>query len=141
MKSPSISNSGALKTPCRLRRTGCCVLLALVVAWSGAVSAHARLTKSKPAEGAEISAPPSAVTLWFNEQPESEFSTVKVLDAAGKVVVEGVLSRTRTPNGLRLKVPAALPAGAYVVRYRILSVDGHIIEGQFDFRIAAAAGR
>lgn len=112
--------------------------LGLGFGWSDAVEAHARLVRAKPAAEAELGAAPKAITLWFNEQPEADFSSVKVMDAHGTVVVEGALARTQEPNGLELAVPKALPAGTYTVRYRVLSVDGHVIEDSFTFRIGAA---
>ena len=52
---------------------------------AGPVQAHARLLKSKPAADATLSASPPAIVLWFNEAPEIDFSTIKVLDDADKV--------------------------------------------------------
>lgn len=117
-----------------------CALAVLAggITWSGAAEAHARLVRAKPAAEAEIGTTPKAVTLWFNEQPEADFSSVKVLDAQGAMVVEGALTRTQEPNGLELAVPRALPSGNYTVRYRVLSVDGHVIEDSFTFRIMSA---
>lgn len=112
------------------------MLLPLCV--TGPASAHARLVKSKPAADAQLSASPRAIRLWFNESPELDFSSIRVQDAGGNDVVAGELVRTRQPNGLSLKVPTPLPAGPYRVRYRVLSVDGHIVEGEFSFRIDAA---
>jgi methionine-rich copper-binding protein CopC len=116
-------------------------LLTCTLAWSGAVSAHARLVRSKPVAEAELGTTPKAITLWFNEQPEADFSSVKVLDAAGKVAAEGALTRTKDSNALELAVPTPLAAGAYTVRYRVLSVDGHVIEDAFTFRVGSAAAR
>lgn len=115
------------------------LLLAGALAWPGSAHAHARLERSKPAAEAELGASPKAITLWFNEQPEADFSSVKVLDAAGQVVVQGALGPTPEANGLELAVPTALAPGAYTVHYRVLSVDGHVIEEDFTFRVAAPA--
>jgi methionine-rich copper-binding protein CopC len=35
---------------------------------------------------------------------------------------------------LSIGVPA-LPAGVYTVKYRVLSVDGHIVEAEFAFTV------
>ena len=32
-----------------------------------------------------------------------------------------------------------LPSGAYAVRYRVLSVDGHVLEGAYSFTVAGGA--
>jgi methionine-rich copper-binding protein CopC len=36
---------------------------------------------------------------------------------------------------LRVSLPA-LPAGRYTVAWRVLSVDSHVTEGTFSFRVA-----
>jgi methionine-rich copper-binding protein CopC len=32
-----------------------------------------------------------------------------------------------------------LPAGPYTVKYRVLSVDGHVVEAQFNFTVRGSA--
>ena len=113
--------------------------LAWMVAWgllaSPTADAHARLLRSSPAAEVELGSAPRVIALWFNEQPEAEFSSIKLLDGTGEVLVEGAPSRTADANGLELRLPETLPAGEYRVRYRVLSVDGHVIEDGFGFRI------
>lgn len=104
--------------------------------WAGQVSAHARLVQSSPPAEALLSRSPTAITLSFNEEPESEFSSIQVLDSTGKVVAEGKLVASE-PRQLLLPIAAALPAGNYAVRYRVLSVDGHTLSGHFSFRVGA----
>jgi len=113
--------------------------LAALLAWSATAGAHAQLTRARPPAGAATSASPRAVTLWFNEQPEVDFSAIQVLDAAGRVVADGALARTAKPNGLKLALPAPLAPGRYVVRYRILSVDGHIVADEYSFDVGSGA--
>jgi methionine-rich copper-binding protein CopC len=38
------------------------------------------------------------------------------------------------PTRLSVGVPA-LPAGAYTVKYRVLSVDGHVVEAELTFTV------
>ncbi|MGD9603732.1 MAG: copper resistance protein CopC [Gammaproteobacteria bacterium] len=113
--------------------------LAVLLGWSGTAGAHAQLTRARPPAGGVTSVSPRAVTLWFNEQPEVDFSAIQVLDAGGRVVGDGALARTRKPNGLKLALPAALPPGRYVVRYRVLSVDGHIVADEYTFDVGPGA--
>lgn len=114
------------------------IIALLSMFWAGEAAAHARLIKSAPAADAVLHHSPAAISLWFNEPPEVEFSSLQVLDAAAHVVFKGALSITPEPNGLNVQVPP-LPAGDYQIRYRILSVDGHVLEGEFRFRIDASA--
>jgi hypothetical protein len=117
------------------------LLCAAMLAWSGAAAAHAKLVRSKPAAEAELGAAPKAVTLWFNETPEADFSNVKVLDAAGQVIVDGAPVATQDRKALELTLSATLAPGSYTVRYRVIAVDGHVLEGSFTFRVVAAAAQ
>lgn len=113
--------------------------LAGLVSWgliaSPAADAHARLLRSSPVAEAELGIAPRAIALWFDEQPEADFSSIKLLDGTGEVLVEGAPSRTTDANGLELRLPETLPAGEYRVHYRVLSVDGHVVEDGFGFRV------
>lgn len=101
--------------------------------------AHARLTKATPADGAALSQAPTVVVLAFNEAPELEFSKVSVIGPDGNVLVERVPLQGGDQNSLKIPLPPPLAAGSYTVRYRILSVDGHLVEGKTAFSLAPAA--
>lgn len=113
---------------------GMSVLLGCML--SAAVSAHAMLVKAVPAQDAVLDASPAAVSLWFNEPLEIAFSTVTLSDSAARVVAQGEL-RGLDDNGLALAITTPLPAGAYTLHYRVLSVDGHIVEDELRFVIDA----
>ena len=100
---------------------------------------HALLVKSVPSARASLSRPPERVQLWFNERLEPAYSIVSVWNAAGVQVDErdGAVS-PQDPRRLELTLPA-LPPGNYVVRFRVLSVDGHIVESTVPFTIRPPA--
>jgi methionine-rich copper-binding protein CopC len=101
--------------------------------------AHALLRKSEPAQRAQLSRPPAAIRLWFNEALEPAFSSIGVLDAAGNAVTHGRAQvPERDPKLLELPLPALVP-GQYTVRYQVLSVDGHTVKASFTFRVKDAA--
>lgn len=62
--------------------------VALVLSVSS-VSAHAMLVHANPPAGAVIAGSPPQVTLEFSEELEPSFSTVSVVDVAGKSVSSG----------------------------------------------------
>ena len=102
---------------------------------AAAVWAHAYLVKSMPAQRAVLYRAPARVQLWFNERLESGFCSLSVQDAHGKQVETGKSEVTGDdPKRLSATVKP-LPAGRYFVKYRVLSVDGHIAEDQFPFTI------
>jgi methionine-rich copper-binding protein CopC len=41
------------------------------------------------------------------------------------------------PTRLSVGVPT-LPAGVYTVRYRVVSIDGHVVEAEFTFTVRPA---
>jgi copper resistance protein C len=116
-------------------------LAVALVALPTAALAHAVLVKSLPAGRATLARSPERVQLWFNERLEPAYSSVSVWDAAGARVDggNGAVS-AEDPRRLEVSLPV-LPAGRYVVRFRVLSVDGHIVDSSLPFTIKADPGR
>ena len=111
------------------------MLLTAVVLGSDSAGAHAYLVKSLPARRAVVTHPPTVVQLWFNERLEPAFSKLKVVDGDGRQV--GTDDVSGGPDDLK-RVSVCVPPLAlatYTVRFRVLSVDGHIVESEFTFTI------
>jgi hypothetical protein len=105
-------------------------LLAPALAW-----AHAEMVKSVPARRAAMTTAPPRVRLSFNERVEAKFSRVSVWDARGaQVDLKDVEVDPEDPKQLSVGLPPLEP-GAYTVRFRVLSVDGHVVESQFPFTV------
>jgi methionine-rich copper-binding protein CopC len=106
------------------------LLMVPVTSWG-----HAYLVKSSPARRAVLSNPPTRVVLWFNERLEAQFSQLSVWNAEGQQV-DGSDVQVGPDDSKRLSVSIpTLPAGRYTVKYRVLSVDSHIVEAEFPFTI------
>ncbi len=119
----------------RLRVARALGLLAALIAPAPPAGAHAVLVKSTPASRASLSQPPSRVELWFNERLEPSFSSVSVWSASS-VQVDRRDSAVGPEDPKRLSVtPGPLPPGRYTVRFRVLSVDGHVVESSFPFTV------
>jgi len=100
------------------------------------VLAHAFLDHATPAVGSTVHGSPAEVRLWFTQELEPAFSTLRVFDASGKQVDRQdrqVDSRDRTL--LRVSLPQLGP-GTYRAVWRVLSVDAHVTEGDHTFEIA-----
>ncbi len=109
--------------------------LGVLLTFASNALAHAFLDHAAPAVGSTVRTAPSAVKVWFTQELEAAFSTIKVIDAKGNVVAssdKAVDASDRTL--LRLAVPALAP-GKYRVVWRVLSVDSHVTEGDFTFDI------
>lgn len=104
---------------------------ALVVAAPAA--AHSELTGVDPAEGSTIAAG-SVVTLTFNEDLIEVGTDISVTDSAGVVTP---LTPTR-PSASQVAVTMpALADGAVTIAWRVVSADGHPIEGTLAYAALA----
>jgi copper resistance protein C len=96
---------------------------------------HAQLLKSVPARRAVLSRPPDRVELWFNERLEAAFSHLSVWDGHGmQVDLKDAQVGPDDLKRLSISVPSLEP-GVYRVKFRVLSVDGHVVESEFPFTI------
>lgn len=111
------------------------LLIASAAAVSGSAFAHAAIKESSPPASATLDTPPKEVVLVFNEKLEGAFSSIKVLDKAGKEVPS---SKARVdasdPTKLHLDVPT-LGSGAYTVRWTAVGPDGHPRKGDYTFTV------
>lgn len=126
----------------------------------GMVLAHASYKASTPAQGSVVKALPKTIQLELAEPVELKFSTFKVyalpskssdlkaLHAEAGTLVEQVLglkgdqnsradtgltTSAETASRLEIKLKDGLQPGAYVVMWRVLSVDTHVSKDYFVF--------
>ena len=102
---------------------------------AGAAWAHAIILESEPAAGAKLAEPPPRVYLRFNSKLEKQLSSVRLMSADGRPVpLPVVAAGDGSPDRIVLTL-GKLGPGAYVVRYKVLAVDGHITEGALRFSV------
>jgi methionine-rich copper-binding protein CopC len=82
--------------------------------------------------GSTVGSAPSEVTLWFTQNLEAKFSSVTVTNASGQRVDTG--NPSISGNVMRVSLRST-GAGTYRVTWRVLSVDTHITQGNFSFRV------
>jgi len=114
------------------------LVLLLPLAVPPEVSPHAIVLESSPVHDAVLARAPQRVTLRFNSRIEKRFTrvTLAVADQAPVPVALPEDDAEAAPD--RLTIPLRpLAAGVYVLRYRVLAVDGHITEGALRFTVAA----
>jgi methionine-rich copper-binding protein CopC len=107
------------------------VALAWLLLFSSAACAHAHLKASTPAAGSHLSAPPAALSLEFTEAAQL---TALSIEKSGAEPV-----KLRAPQSPQAHISVVLPAltpGTYVVRFRALGSDGHLVPGEFTFSLA-----
>ncbi len=97
-----------------------------------AADAHASLLEALPAADSELSSPPKQVVLTFNERLEESLYSLRVLDRNKKSVTDRPPVMSQNRMQLSLELPPLNP-GTYVVTYRVISADGHPVEGTYVF--------
>ncbi|MEY8240933.1 hypothetical protein A9Q80_05235 [Cycloclasticus sp. 46_83_sub15_T18] len=113
------------------------LLFALLVSCS-AVFAHAKYERSDPGRRSVLTRSPEVIKIWFSEQLEPAYSTIVVKNKAGDVVSEQKAVLAEGNDKLLSLTLPTLEAGKYSVFYRVLSVDGHVVDSKFKFRIKQA---
>ncbi len=109
--------------------------VSLALALVAVVGAHSFLDRAEPRAGSTLTTSPPRVRLWFTGALEPAYSRMHVVNAAGARVDAGD-SQVDAANRAVLTVSLpALPPGGYTVVWRIVSVDMHVSEGTFSFRV------
>jgi len=100
---------------------------------SVAAQAHTHLEKAVPADNSVVTSSPAQITLHFSEAAQLTALTIqKDGDKEAKTV--GALPKEPAEE---LSVPvAALAPGKYVVNWRVVSDDRHVMSGALHFTVA-----
>jgi len=108
--------------------------LTLVVG-SARLEAHAFLKDADPGVGSTIQTPPGEVRIRFTENIEPAVSSIQVFDASGKEIDKRDRHVDSSDHALLEVSLPPLGAGTYKVVWRVVSVDTHVTNGNFTFRI------
>ena len=108
------------------------VLLMLLLTVTPA-AAHSLLLASSPAAGSVLTASPPELRLRFNNRIEKRLSRLRLVDERGDgrdltVAADGAADWLIAPMG-------ALVPGRYRVEWQVLSTDGHVVTGRFNFTL------
>lgn len=110
-------------------------LVTLMWAQTSSVMAHAQLIKAEPARRAALNKAPAQIRLWFNEEIEGAYTTLTVSGANKKLVTnEKPKVVADDPKSIMLPLPKTKP-GKYKVKFRVLSVDGHVVDSTFNYTV------
>src|SRR5215467_1566908 len=107
----------------------------ILLAGRAGLEAHAFLQRAEPSVGSTIQTSPSEVRIRFTENIEPAFSSIQVFDASGKEVDKRDVHLDRSDHALLHVSLPPLGAGTYKVVWRVVSVDTHVTNGTFTFRI------
>jgi copper transport protein len=112
--------------------------LSLLLGTARVASAHATLVRSSPAAGSHLAAAPGVLRLEFSEQIEPGLARVSVVASDGHEIPIEVRADPRDVNALVASLDP-LPDDAYRLVWRVVSADGHPVDGSFVFTVGASA--
>lgn len=116
------------------------LLLAVGLVLSGTQSAlaHAELIKSFPVAKSTLAKPPKYVQLEFGEAittlKSKTANSITIFDSKNHKIAT---SKLFIAQGIaRINLVGLLKSGKYLVKYRIVSADGHVLSAQYKFTLS-----
>lgn len=110
-------------------------VMLVALAFPTSALAHASLRVESPTFGQRLHSAPAELVLRFDQEVEALPSGVTVLDRRGRN--HAGASRT---DGRMLRTPLhGLGRGRYTVRWRAMSLDGHVVSGVYTFGVRVDA--
>lgn len=118
--------------------------LALAGALAAAAPAftHAALRHASPAAGAIIDASPAVLSIEFSEDIDLTAVELSLSDATGAdVPLDKVSNEAKAGTKVVRTFAHALTPGAYEVKWRVVSTDGHHTRGTYTFEVKTGEQR
>ena len=132
-----LPHRSAVVRPLPLLALGTALLLALLLALPLPAQAHDTLLTSDPVDGASLETSPEAITLTFSADVLEVSPLVRITDESGNQLAEIVPAVDGPTATATLEEP--LPAGTSTIQWRVVSSDGHPIEGTLAVTVAQEA--
>jgi copper resistance protein C len=113
------------------------IVLVLFIVLGGAaqLKAHAFIEHAEPAAGSTVQTSPAEIKIRFTEKLEPAFSSIQVFDGSKKEVDKRDVHLDHSDGALLHVSLPQLGAGTYTVTWRVVSVDTHVTNGSFTFRV------
>jgi len=107
--------------------------LAGFLLWGAALCAyaHAHLEQATPADGSVLSAPPAQLVLRF-----SEAARLTAFSIQGASTRQNVTALPEQPQTTIVVPLPPLAPGHYVLSFRVVGADGHVVPGQVRFTLS-----
>ncbi|TFC94843.1 MULTISPECIES: copper resistance CopC family protein [Cryobacterium] len=112
------------------------IALSVLGPMAPAAYAHDQVQSTLPADGEHVDSAPSAVTITFTDDILEIGAVILVVDDEERDWAEGEM-RLDGSQGTQA-VELGMPDGAYQVRWRVVSADGHPVSGAFAFAVGDA---
>lgn len=97
---------------------------------------HITLEASIPEDEASVAGEVTEVRLFFSDAPLLRGASIRIVSSARKLMRSGPPAPdAEDPKQLSVLVAPALPPGSYVVQWRCIAADGHVMRGDFRFEV------
>ncbi|AXK45857.1 copper resistance CopC family protein [Brachybacterium saurashtrense] len=113
------------------------LLLALALALPAPAQAHDSLLSTDPEDGATLETSPEELTFTFSGELLDVSPLVRITDESGEELAE--ITPTIDGAVATAALPEPLPAGTHTVQWRVVSGDGHPIEGTVTLTVEQGA--
>lgn len=108
---------------------------ALMIAGAAPASAHAVIMSADPTADQHVAAGKLAIRIEFNSRIDKTRSRLQVTTPAGDKT-DVPIDQSGEPN-IVTGTTGALSPGAYVLRWQVLAIDGHITRGDIPFIVGS----
>ena len=113
---------------------------AMLLIGAGPAAAHASLVGGSVTDGQVLDIAPEELFLEFNEDVEATTAGLRVFGTGGRRVdAGGTFQSEDAPDLVRVALEPDLDDGTYAVTYRVISADGHPIDGALVFSVGEEA--
>lgn len=102
-------------------------------------SAHAYLKQSNPSVNTELETSPKNISLVFSEPIQPAFHHIEIFGEDGNAELHESFIPEDDETKLIAKLKQDLGKGTYTIKWRVISSDGHPIEGTIPFTIGQEA--
>lgn len=111
--------------------------LVTAIATAAPAGAHTELIEASPGPGAVVEVAPSHIILMFDNavQPANDAVVVSAADGSRMSRDDLIVD----PSNVLTESLRPLTAGTYAVSYRVVANDSHVVEGTYQFSVAASA--
>ncbi|MEQ1856257.1 MAG: copper resistance CopC family protein [Longimicrobiales bacterium] len=99
---------------------------------------HITMDRSVPGDGEKVAGQVSEIRLFFSGAPLMRGASIRVVNSARSLMRSSPPAADSTDDKqIFVRIDPALPPGTYVVQWRCIADDGHVMRGDFTFEVTA----
>lgn len=103
------------------------------------VTPHITLEASLPEDDQTVAGEVTEVRLFFSDAPLMRGASIRVVNSSRRLVRSSPPEADADdPKQLSVQIAPALAPGRYVVQWRCIADDGHVMRGDFTFEVAGS---